>query len=352
MTDPSEPSPSGAEPPVQHGALEIRARAEVAGGLRAVASAFADMRDAGYSVIEGGRLLLRLNQKDGFDCPGCAWPDPDGERSRVAEYCENGAKAVAWEADKGRLTATFFRTHSVEQLRHQTDLWLGQQGRLTEPLVLRPGSRHYEPLGWDEAFALLADTLRGLSSPDEAVFYTSGRTSNEAAFLYQLFVRAYGTNNLPDCSNMCHESSGVGLGETLGIGKGSVTLEDFDHADTIVVMGQNPGTNHPRMLTELQKVAKRGAKIINSVIRGPAIIGEETVIENSYVGPFTSIYHHVTVQNCEIERSIILERSTISDIDVRLQETIIGRHASVRRNWKKPRALKMNLGDHSNLWLD
>ncbi|RKH50890.1 FdhF/YdeP family oxidoreductase, partial [Corallococcus llansteffanensis] len=209
----------------------------------------------------GGRLLLNLNQKDGFDCPGCAWPDPS-HRS-MNEYCENGAKAVAEEGTKERVTPEFFREWSVARLSEQSDLWLGKAGRLTHPMVLREGATHYEPVSWDDAFALVAEELNALGSPDEAAFYTSGRTGNEAAFLYQLFVREFGTNNLPDCSNMCHESSGTGLTETIGIGKGSVTLEDFDHAQAIFVIGQNPGTNHPRMLTALQAAARRGCEIVS-----------------------------------------------------------------------------------------
>ena len=206
------------------------------------------------------RVLGRLNQKAGFDCPGCAWPEPG--RRHVIEWCENGAKAVAEEATLRRIDRTFFAEHSVDDLAAKSGHWLGQQGRLTEPMVLRPGATHYEPISWDHALDLLADTLRALPSPDRATFYTSGRTSNEAAFAYQLFVRAFGTNNLPDCSNMCHESSGAALAETLGVGKGSVTLEDIYETDLIVILGQNPGTNHPRMLGALEHAKHNGAKII------------------------------------------------------------------------------------------
>ncbi|HEU5028760.1 MAG TPA: FdhF/YdeP family oxidoreductase [Spirillospora sp.] len=204
--------------------------------------------------------LLRVNQKRGFDCPGCAWPE--GDHRHVAEFCENGAKAVAEEATTRRVTRTFFAEHTVAELAERSDHWLGQQGRLTEPMIKRAGSEHYEPVGWDEAFGLLASELTALDSPDEAVFYTSGRTGNEAAFAYQLFARAFGTNNLPDCSNMCHESSGSALGETIGIGKGSVLLEDLYKADLIFVVGQNPGTNHPRMLSALERAKKEGARIV------------------------------------------------------------------------------------------
>ncbi|ADP82642.1 FdhF/YdeP family oxidoreductase [Pseudofrankia inefficax] len=206
--------------------------------------------------------LRLLNQADGFDCPGCAWPDPDPGHRAHAEFCENGAKAVAEEATLRRVTPEFFAEHSLTDLAGRSGYWLGQQGRLVEPMLRRPGSDHYEPVGWDEAFDLVAAELTALDSPDEAVFYTSGRTSNEAAFLYQLFVRAYGTNNLPDCSNMCHESSGSALTETIGIGKGSVTLEDLENADLVLVVGQNPGTNHPRMLTSLEKVKRRGGSVV------------------------------------------------------------------------------------------
>ena len=234
-----------------------------AAGLRAVRVALEHMKREGYGALEATRELARMNQKGGFDCPGCAWPDPDGHRSSVAEYCENGAKAFAEEATKKRCDAAFFARHSVEELARLSDFELSQAGRLTEPMVLRPGATHYAPVSWDEAFATVGDALRGLATPDEALFYTSGRTSNEAAFLYQLFARQYGTNNLPDCSNMCHESSGVGLSETVGIGKGSVTLEDVETAELIVVMGQNPGTNHPRMLSALQKAKRAGARIVS-----------------------------------------------------------------------------------------
>ena len=211
----------------------------------------------------GIKALLNLNKKGGVDCPSCAWPDPDGERSKIAEYCENGAKAIAEEATTRKVTPVFFQKHSVADLSQKSDYWLGQQGRLTQPLVLREGQKNYEKISWEESFKLVAIHLNSLTSPDEAIFYTSGRTSNEAAFLYQLFVRMYGTNNMPDCSNMCHESSGSALSETLGFGKGSVKLEDFEKAEVIMVLGQNPGTNHPRMLSALEKAKRSGAKIIS-----------------------------------------------------------------------------------------
>jgi molybdopterin-dependent oxidoreductase alpha subunit len=205
--------------------------------------------------------LLSVNQKDGFDCPGCAWPEP--EHRHRAEFCENGAKAVAEEATLRRVTPEFFAAHSVADLAGRSGYWLGQQGRLTHPMYLPEGGDHYEPVTWERAFDIVAEEIDGLSSPDEAVFYTSGRTSNEAAFLYQLFARELGTNNLPDCSNMCHESSGSALSETIGVGKGSVLLEDLYRADLIVVAGQNPGTNHPRMLSALEKAKANGARIVS-----------------------------------------------------------------------------------------
>ncbi|GAA4876213.1 FdhF/YdeP family oxidoreductase [Saccharopolyspora cebuensis] len=211
------------------------------------------------------RTLPLLNQRAGFDCPGCAWPDPreaDGDKRKLAEFCENGAKAVAEEATTRRVGPEFFARHPVAELADKTDYWLGQQGRLTHPVVLREGDTHYRPIEWDDAFDLIAERLRALDSPDAAAFYTSGRTSNEAAFLYQLLVRSFGTNNLPDCSNMCHESSGAALTETIGIGKGSVSLADLEHADLVLVVGQNPGTNHPRMLASLEKVKQRGGRIV------------------------------------------------------------------------------------------
>ncbi|MEU1512680.1 FdhF/YdeP family oxidoreductase [Streptomyces sp. NPDC005811] len=205
--------------------------------------------------------LLRVNQKNGFDCPGCAWPEP--EHRHAAEFCENGAKAVAEEATLRRVTPEFFATHPVADLAGRSGYWLGQQGRLTHPMYLPEGGTHYEPVAWERAFDIIAEETAALASPDEAVFYTSGRTSNEAAFLYQLFARELGTNNLPDCSNMCHESSGSALSETIGIGKGSVLLEDLHRADLIIVAGQNPGTNHPRMLSALEKAKAGGARIIS-----------------------------------------------------------------------------------------
>ncbi|EFC86010.1 FdhF/YdeP family oxidoreductase [Parafrankia sp. EUN1f] len=241
--------------------LSVRGPATSAAGLPAVSHALGQAWSQ-MGVRRTVTTLRLLNQTSGFDCPGCAWPDPDHEHRHLAEFCENGAKAVAEEATLRRLTPEFFATHSLTDLAGRSGYWLGQQGRLTEPMFRPAGSDHYQPVGWDEAFGIIAAELNGLASPDEAAFYTSGRTSNEAAFAYQLFVRAFGTNNLPDCSNMCHESSGAALVETIGIGKGSVTLDDLETADLVLVVGQNPGTNHPRMLTSLEKVKRRGGSIV------------------------------------------------------------------------------------------
>lgn len=250
------------QPPVDFTGIEMGDPAKSAAGIKAIVSSFKHVFGA-MPVSRGLKALLNLNQKGGIDCPSCAWPDPDGERSKIAEYCENGAKAIAEEATTRKVTPVFFQKYSVAELSQKSDYWLSQQGRLTHPMVLQAGKTHYEKISWENAFQLIAQHLNKLASPDEAIFYTSGRTSNEAAFLYQLFVRIYGTNNLPDCSNMCHESSGSALGETLGLGKGSVTLDDFEKAEVIMILGQNPGTNHPRMLTALEKAKRAGAKIIS-----------------------------------------------------------------------------------------
>ncbi|WP_298247358.1 FdhF/YdeP family oxidoreductase [uncultured Christiangramia sp.] len=212
-------------------------------------------------VVDSMRALFTINQQDGFDCPSCAWPDPE-HPSKIGEYCENGAKALADEATHSHIDAAFFQKYSVEELSELSDFQLNKFGRLIEPLVLREGSIHYESISWQDAFELISEELRSLDSPNEAIFYTSGRSSNEAAFLYGMFVRAYGTNNMPDCSNMCHESSGVALDETLGIGKGSTKLEDFYEAEVVIIAGQNPGTNHPRMLSALEKCKENGGYII------------------------------------------------------------------------------------------
>ncbi|MFJ5677315.1 FdhF/YdeP family oxidoreductase [Streptomyces sp. NPDC093097] len=248
-----------ASDPVQD-APEVSAPEHSAVGIPAITNAL-KISQQQMGVRRTALTLLRVNQKNGFDCPGCAWPE--GDKRHTAEFCENGAKAVAEEATLRRVAPDFFTTHTVADLATRSGYWLGQQGRLTHPMYLPEGADHYEPITWDRAFDLIAEELTALDSPDEAVFYTSGRTSNEAAFLYQLFAREFGTNNLPDCSNMCHESSGSALTATLGVGKGSVLLEDLYKADLIIVAGQNPGTNHPRMLTALEKAKAGGTKIIS-----------------------------------------------------------------------------------------
>lgn len=232
----------------------------VAGGLGAIFSSARAVHSLGAS--RGVRTLLRLNQTHGFDCPGCAWPESFDKRETF-EFCENGVKHIADEATLERIGPEFFARYGVQELAEKSDQWLNAQGRLTRPLIVREGKTHYEPIEWQEAFAYIARELRALPSPDKAVFYTSGRTSNEAAFLYQLLVRLFGTNNLPDCSNLCHESSGVALKETIGVGKSTVRLEDFEQCDAIFILGQNPGTNHPRMLTHLEAARNRGAAIVS-----------------------------------------------------------------------------------------
>ncbi|MFK0059583.1 FdhF/YdeP family oxidoreductase [Streptomyces werraensis] len=245
--------------PVQD-APTVAERKRAAAGLPAIGHTLR-MAHQQMGVKRTALTLLSVNQKDGFDCPGCAWPEP--EHRHKAEFCENGAKAVAEEATLRRVTPEFFAAHPVSDLARRSGYWLGQQGRLTHPMYLPEGADHYEPVSWERAFDIVDEELTALSSPDEAVFYTSGRTSNEAAFLYQLFARKLGTNNLPDCSNMCHESSGSALSETIGVGKGSVLLEDLYRADLIVVAGQNPGTNHPRMLSALEKAKANGARVVS-----------------------------------------------------------------------------------------
>lgn len=248
-------------PPDRHTGLTISPRKDRAAGIPAVMVSLGHLHEE-TGLLDGLGILNRLNQKDGFDCPSCAWADPH-HRSRLGEYCENGVKAVAEEATTKRVDRDFFATYGVEELSRWSDLELGKSGRITEPFILRKGRDHYEPIGWDEAYAHIAGRLNALPTPDDAIFYTSGRASNEAAYLYQLFVRLFGTNNLPDCSNMCHESSGTGLGETIGVGKGTVTLDDIHEAKLIIIMGQNPGTNHPRMLKALQTCVHNGGKLVS-----------------------------------------------------------------------------------------
>lgn len=249
------------EPPRQLEKLQRSVPKNKAVGTKAVTNSLQHInRQAG--AARGAQALYRLNQKNGFDCPSCAWPDPDGARSTF-EFCENGAKAVASETTKKRADRDFFAKHSIIELAQKSDFWLNDAGRLTEPFILEKGSTHYRPIPWKDACALIAEELNAADSPHESIFYTSGRASNEAAFLYQLFARKYGTNNLPDCSNMCHESSGAALNETIGVGKGTVTLEDIEHTDCLLVIGQNPGTNHPRMLTSMEQTVLNGGKIVS-----------------------------------------------------------------------------------------
>lgn len=241
--------------------IKTDAPADYAAGPKAIKKSI-DHLIGEMGAVRAFEAINKMNKERGFDCPGCAWPDPDDKRSALGEYCENGAKALAEEATLKKVTPDFFEKHPIEEMRQWTDHKIGKSGRLTHPMICREGSGHYEKISWHDAFAEISKHLKGLASPDEAIMYTSGRSSNEAAYLYGLFARKLGTNNLPDCSNMCHESSGVALSQTLGIGKGSVLLSDFEHAELIMILGQNPGTNHPRMLTALQKAKKKGAKVI------------------------------------------------------------------------------------------
>ena len=251
-------NPPGEEPET---ALSVTPPKKWAAGVPAVVHALEYSLEQ-TSPRRTGVDLLAMNQVGGIDCPGCAWADPAPGRRHRNEYCENGAKHINDEATTRRITADFFREHSVRDLAARSDMWLNQQGRLTEPMIKQPGSEHYEPIGWNDALGVLAQELKTLDSPDEAVFYTSGRAGNEAAFVLQLFARAFGTNNLPDCSNMCHESSGFALSETLGTGKGTVSLDDLHHADLIFLVGQNPGSNHPRQLSALEEAKRNGGRIV------------------------------------------------------------------------------------------
>src|SRR5580693_7893577 len=261
----AEPDPNSsislqAQNPTDLGELRIGRASEEAAGIPAIWNTML------YGIGEMGPIrsseaFLKINQVTGFDCQSCAWPSPDKKR-KMFEFCENGAKAVSDESTGKRVTPEFFAKHSIAELAAHSDYWLNEQGRLTTPMVRHANATHYEPITWTEAFAMIARELNGLESPDQASFYTSGKTTNEPAFLLQLFARQLGTNNLPDCSNMCHESSGVAMVETLGVGKGAATLEDMESSELIFIFGNNPGTNHPRMLTSLQKAKDQGAKII------------------------------------------------------------------------------------------
>lgn len=257
---PVDPDSILAQPPAGHTGIKVKKPKTYAAGVEAVTSSFKHVFGLA-GLKRGAEGMVKLNQTDGFDCPSCAWPDPDDHRAPT-EFCENGAKAMASETTKRRVDPAFFAKHSVAGISQQSDYWMEQQGRLTDPMILREGATHYEPIEWDEAFQLIASELNSLASPDEAIFYTSGRTVNESAFLYGLFVRMFGTNNLPDCSNMCHESSGAAMGAAVGVGKGTVSLKDIEEADCVLVVGQNPGTNHPRMLSALQATVRNGGEII------------------------------------------------------------------------------------------
>jgi molybdopterin-dependent oxidoreductase alpha subunit len=248
------------QPPEAFTGIELDDPKAAAAGVPAVTNSLKHVYGSS-GLMRGTSAMLNLNQWEGFDCPSCAWPDPEDHRSAF-EFCENGAKAIASETTKKRVTPEFFAQFSLSEIAKMSDFEMDQAGRITQPVILRPGAQHYEPISWDEAFGVIADTLNALHFPDEAVFYTSGRATNEAAFLYQLFVREFGTNNLPDCSNMCHESSGAAMNQSVGVGKGTVTLKDLETAETILIIGQNPGTNHPRMLSSLQRAVENGAEII------------------------------------------------------------------------------------------
>jgi molybdopterin-dependent oxidoreductase alpha subunit len=257
--DNENPTP-GAQPPQEAARADLRKPHLVAAGMPALLQSLKyTMRETGFS--RGIRTWLKVNKKDGFDCQSCAWPNPDNHR-HLFEFCENGVKALASEGTLKHVTPDFFREHSISDLQKQSDYWLELQGRIVHPMVKRENATHYEPIAWDDAFQLMARELNALPSPDSAAFYTSGRASNEAAFAYQLFARQFGTNNLPDCSNMCHESSGAALSESIGIGKGCVTIDDFEETDCIFIIGQNPGTNHPRMLTAMERAKKNHAAIV------------------------------------------------------------------------------------------
>ncbi len=258
--DPNAPIALQAQNPFDLGKLRIGSASAEAAGIPAIWNTMV------YGIGEMGPIrsseaFLKMNHVTGFDCQSCAWPSPDQKR-KIFEFCENGAKAVADESTKKRITPEFFARHSIADLAAQSDYWLNQQGRLTSPMVRHANATHYQPITWSDAFDMVAAELNQLESPDQACFYTSGKTTNEPAFLLQLFARQFGTNNLPDCSNMCHESSGVAMTEVLGIGKGTATLEDMESTELIFIFGNNPGTNHPRMLTSLQKAKDQGAKII------------------------------------------------------------------------------------------
>ncbi len=267
------PQVPAAEPPLEQEPPRILHEKPHAAGPSAVIRSIQKVVEY-QSLHRSLPLLTQVNQVGGVDCPSCAWPDPEPSHRSRFEFCENGAKAIASESTGRRIDRTFFERYSVFELGEQTDRWLNDQGRLCEPMILRPGASHYEPITWEASFRLIADTLLSLQSPDQAIFYTSGRTANETAFLYQLLVRKLGTNNLPDCSNMCHESSGAALTASIGVGKGTVLIDDFNHARLILLIGQNPGTNHPRMLSTLQEAVRHGAELVAiNPLKEPGLVG-------------------------------------------------------------------------------
>jgi molybdopterin-dependent oxidoreductase alpha subunit len=258
--NPNDSTSLQAQNPTDMGKLRIGRASEEAAGIPAIWNTMVyGIGEAG--LIRSTEAFVKINQVTGFDCQSCAWPSPDKKR-KIFEFCENGAKAVSDESTKKRIGPEFFARYSIADLAARSDYWLNEQGRLTSPMIRHPNATHYQPITWPQAFAMIAEELNRLDSPDQACFYTSGKTTNEPAFLLQLFARQFGTNNLPDCSNMCHESSGVAMVETLGVGKGSATVEDMESSELIFIFGNNPGTNHPRMLTSLQKAKDHGAKII------------------------------------------------------------------------------------------
>ncbi len=286
------------EGPVNFTAIKLTEPQEYAAGMGAVKVALQHATKE-MGLAKSIATLSKLNQKEGIDCPGCAWPDPK-HRSSLGEFCENGVKAVAEEATNAKVDIPFFEKYTVEEISRWTDFKIGKSGRITHPMILKPGSKHYEPISWETAFEKIGQELTNLDNPHQALFYTSGRSSNEAAFLYGLFIRMFGTNNMPDCSNMCHESSGVALGETLGIGKGSVTLEDFEYAEVVMVLGQNPGTNHPRMLSALQKCKSNGGKIISvNPLKEAGLVNFKNPQEFKGVllggATITDVYHQVKI---------------------------------------------------------
>ncbi|WP_309081224.1 FdhF/YdeP family oxidoreductase [Zhihengliuella sp.] len=245
---------------IDEGSIQVTPPKKAAAGMKAVMVALErGIEQAG--VTRTMRSMARVNQRNGVDCPGCAWPETTGRR-KPAEFCENGAKALAEESTLRTVDPQWWAEHPISDLRDKTEYWLGSQGRITQPVIIREGEDHYSPISWADAFETIAQHINA-TTPDRCAFYTSGRTANETAFMYQLFARSIGTNNLPDCSNMCHESSGSALAPTIGIGKGTVLLDDFEHADVIMVVGQNPGTNHPRMLSALAEARKKGAKVVS-----------------------------------------------------------------------------------------